>query len=106
MEAADIAGIELPKGRNVIALLAAANRDPAAFEHPDQLDITREKIKPLSFGGGIHLCLGAQLARIEAAEALSALFQRLPDLELTDYEQPEWKQTITLRGVTRLPATW
>jgi len=106
MEAADIAGIELPKGRNIIALLAAANRDPAAFEHPDQLDITREKTKPLSFGGGIHLCLGAQLARIETAEALSALFQRLPDLELTDYEQPEWKQTITLRGVTHLPATW
>jgi len=106
LEAADIAGVELPKGRSVIALLAAANRDPAVFEHPEQLDITRAKIKPLSFGGGIHLCLGAQLARIEAAEALSALFQRLPDLQLTDYEQPEWKQTITLRGVTHLPATW
>ncbi len=106
MEDADIAGVTLPRGRSVIALLGAANRDPAVFDRPDELDITREKIKPLSFGGGIHLCLGAQLARIEAAEALRALFERLPRLRLSQFEQPEWKQTITLRGVTSLPAIW
>ena len=87
-------------------LLAAANRDPEAFADPDRLDITRERIKPLSFGGGIHLCLGAQLARIEATEALGVLLERLPELELDDVENPEWKQTITLRGVKSLPAQW
>jgi hypothetical protein len=103
---ADIAGVALPRGRSVIALLGAANRDPEAFEDPDRLDITRQRIKPLSFGGGIHLCLGAQLARIEAAEALTALLERLPDLQLTAYEHPEWKPTITLRGASSLPAVW
>lgn len=106
LEAAEISGVAVPKGRSVIALLGAANRDPAMFEDPDQLNLRRESMKPLSFGGGIHFCLGAQLARLEAAEALSALLTRLPQLELTDTEHPEWKQTITLRGVSRLPAVW
>ena len=90
----------------VLTILGAANRDPDVFERPDELDISREKVKPLSFGGGIHLCLGAQLARIEADEALKVLFERLPNLELDDPQHPEWKNTITLRGVTKLPATW
>lgn len=106
LEDAEIAGVALPKGRSVIALLGAANRDPEVFERPDELDVTRANVKPLSFGGGIHHCLGAQLARLEAAEALTALFERLPALELTEIEAPEWKPTITLRGVTRLPARW
>ena len=106
LEPADIAGVELPPGRSVIAMLGAANRDPAMFDDPERLDVTREKVKPMSFGGGIHLCLGAQLARLEAAEALTALFERLPDLALENVESPEWKQTITLRGVARLPARW
>ena len=96
----------MARGRSVITILGAANRDPAVFERPDELDIHREKVKPLSFGGGIHLCLGAQLARIEADEALKVLLSRLPELELDDAERPEWKNTITLRGVTRLPARW
>ncbi len=106
LEDAEIAGVALPRGRAVLALLAAANRDPEAFDRPDELDISRERIKPLSFGGGIHLCLGAQLARIEAHEALNVLLERLPNLELDDVEVPDWKQTITLRGVRTLPATW
>ncbi len=106
MEDAEIAGVELPKGRMVITILGAANRDPAAYQNPEQLDITREKTKPLSFGGGIHLCLGAQLARIETDEALRALFARMPDLELENPEKPNWKPTVTLRGVTELPARW
>lgn len=106
LEDAEIAGVALPKGRMVLALLGAANRDPAVFPDPDRFDITRERIKPLAFGGGIHLCLGAQLARIEAQEALTALFERLPGLELDNPHTPDWKQTITLRGVTSLPAHW
>ncbi len=99
-------GIELPRGRNILTLVAAANRDPETFEAPDRLDVSRQKVKPLSFGGGIHLCLGAQLARIEATEALGVLLERLPALELDNPDTPDWKQTITLRGVRSLPATW
>ena len=102
----ELAGMPVGKGTQIIALLAAANRDPAVFDRPDELDIAREGIRPLSFGGGIHYCLGAQLARLEAAEALKVLFRRLPDLALDDIENPIWKRTITLRGVIALPATW
>jgi cytochrome P450 len=106
LEDTEVCGIKVPRGHSVMAILAAANRDPDVFDKPDELDISREKVKPLSFGGGIHLCLGAQLARIEADEALKVLFERLPNLELDEPERPEWKNTITLRGVTRLPAHW
>ena len=77
-----VCGLDCPRGRSVLTLLAAANRDPAVYADPDRLDLHRERNKPLSFGGGIHLCLGAQLARIEACEALGVLLERLPDLEL------------------------
>jgi hypothetical protein len=106
MEDQEICGIKLPKGRSVLALLGAGNRDPEAFDNPEQLDITRERSKVLSFGGGIHLCLGAQLARIEAQEALAALFARLPALKLEDPDRVDWKQTITLRGPKALPVSW
>ncbi len=106
LEDTEVCGIKVPKGRSIITLLAAGNRDPDVFPEPDQLDITREKVKPLSFGGGIHLCLGAQLARIEADEALRVLLGRLPELELDNPDHPDWKQTITLRGVQSLPAHW
>ncbi len=102
----ELAGVPLRKGTQIIALLAAANRDPAVFDRPDELDITRAGIRPLSFGGGAHYCLGAQLARLEVAEALNVLFRRLPRLALDDIENPTWKRTITLRGVLSLPATW
>jgi cytochrome P450 len=105
-EDVEIAGTTVPKGHQVIAVLGAGNRDPDVFVDPDRLDVRREKVKPLSFGGGIHLCLGAQLARAEANEALTALLTRLPDLELEEIETPTWKQTITLRGVTEMPARW
>ncbi len=106
LEDTEVCGIKVPRGGSVLTILGAANRDPDVFDHPDQLDIRREKVKPLSFGGGIHLCLGAQLARIEADEALKVLLERLPGLELDDPQRPQWKNTITLRGVTALPAHW
>jgi len=84
-----------------------ANRDPAAYpDRPDRLDITRPNIRPHSFGGGIHFCLGAQLARIEAEVAISTLLQRLPDLKLDNAENPDWRPTFVLRGLQRLPARW
>jgi len=103
----DIGGKNIPKGESVLCLLGSANRDPAAYpDRPDRLDITRPKIRPLSFGGGIHLCLGAQLARIEAEVAISTLLRRLPDLRLDNAESPEWRPTFVLRGLKRLPASW
>ena len=103
----DLGGKKIPKGESVLCLLGSANRDPAVYpDRPERLDITRPRIRPLSFGGGIHLCLGAQLARIEAEIAISTLLRRLPDLRLDDAENAEWRPTFVLRGLKRLPASW
>src|SRR5450755_1431699 len=103
----DLGGKRIPKGESVLCLLGSANRDPAAYpDRPDRLDITRANVRPLSFGGGIHHCLGAQLARIEAEIAISTLLRRLPDLRLDDAEHPEWRPTFVLRGLKALPASW
>jgi cytochrome P450 len=103
----DLGGKRIPKGETVLCLLGSANRDPAVYpDRPDQLDITRPNVRPLSFGGGIHHCLGAQLARIEAEVAVSTLLRRLPDLRLDDAQNPEWRPTFVLRGLKRLPASW
>ena len=103
----DLGGKNIPKGESVLCLLGSANRDPAVYpDRPDRLDITRPKIRPQSFGGGIHLCLGAQLARIEAEVAISTLLRRLPGLRLDNAENPEWRPTFVLRGLKNLPASW
>jgi len=105
-EEIDLGGATIPKGDYVIALLGAANRDPAQFDDPDRLDVARQNVRPLSFGGGIHHCLGAQLARLEAELVFSALIERLPDLTLPEKDTPAWKRNFTLRGLSRLPAVW
>ncbi len=103
----DLGGKRIPKGESVLCLLGSANHDPAVYpDRPEQLDITRPNVRPLSFGGGIHFCLGAQLARIEAEVAISTLLRRLPDLRLDDALNPEWRPTFVLRGLKRLPASW
>jgi cytochrome P450 len=102
----EIGGIALGKGQSVICLLGSANRDPAVYADPDRLDITRADVRPLSFGGGIHYCLGAQLARIEGEIAIATLLRRLPGLRLDNPEHPDWRQTFVLRGLNTLPASW
>jgi cytochrome P450 len=103
----DLGGRKIPKGETVLCLLGSANRDSAVYpDRPDRLDITRPNVRPLSFGGGIHFCLGAQLARIEAEVAIATLLRRLPGLRLDDAENPEWRPTFVLRGLKRLPASW
>lgn len=103
----DLGGVKIPKGETVLCLLGSANRDGAVYpDRPDRLDVTRANVKPLSFGGGIHFCLGAQLARIEAEIAIATLLRRLPDLRIDDVETPEWRPTFVLRGLKRLPASW
>ncbi|MGJ5077953.1 cytochrome P450 [Bradyrhizobium sp. HKCCYLS3013] len=103
----DLGGRRIPAGETVLCLLGSANRDPAVYpDNPEQLDITRANVKPLSFGGGIHHCLGAQLARIEAEVAIGTLLRRLPELKLDEPDNPEWRPTFVLRGLKRLPAHW
>jgi cytochrome P450 len=101
-----IGGIALAKGQTVICLLGAANRDPAVYADPDRLDIRRADVHPVSFGGGIHHCVGAQLARIEGEVAIGTLLRRLPNLRLDDIDHPDWRQTFVLRGLNKLPASW
>jgi cytochrome P450 len=103
----DLGGKRIPKGESVLCLLGSANHDPAVYpDHPEKLDIQRPNVRPLSFGGGIHFCLGAQLARIEAEIAISTLLRRIPDLRLDDAENPQWRPTFVLRGLQQLPASW
>ena len=99
-------GTLVRRGESVMCLLGAANRDPEVYADPEKLDITRTGVRPLSFGGGIHHCLGAQLARIEGEIAFRRLAERLPKLTLEDVEHPTWRPTITLRGLAKLPARW
>jgi cytochrome P450 len=80
----------------------SANRDPEAFADPDRFDISREPNVHLTFGHGIHFCLGAPLARLEAQIATTRLAERLPDVRLSGGD-PEWHDSLILRGVKRLP---
>ncbi|CCF85296.1 cytochrome P450 [Nitrolancea hollandica] len=89
-------------GNMVILLLGAANRDPAQFLNPNILDLYRRDNRHLSFGQGIHYCLGAPLARIEGQIAFNTVLRRCPGLELTG-EPLEWRQAVSLRGLLALP---
>jgi cytochrome P450 len=89
------------KGDTTMLLLAAAQRDPAAYDRPDEFDPDRESIRHLAFGKGPHFCLGAPLARLEAAVALSAVTARFPHARIDG--DPEYKQNLTLRGMSALP---
>ncbi len=100
----EIGGISLEKGRTVVCLLGSANRDPTVY--PDLLDITRRDVRPLSFGGGLHYCVGAQLARIEGEIAIATLLRRFPNLRLNEADRPDRRPTFVLRGLNRLPASW
>ena len=96
----EIGGKRLRAGQKVIALLGAANRDPAAFENPEALDIGREQKSHLSFGRGIHYCLGASLALLEARIAFRGLLDRFASIRLAD--EPSYRDGIVLRGVESL----
>ena len=97
-------GKVIPQGRLTLAAIASANRDEAVFENPNILDITRSPNRHLSFGHGIHYCLGAPLARLEGSIALNTLVQRLPNLRLAvDSSQLQWRKAMILRGLESLP---
>lgn len=97
----DIAGLRAPEGTRVITLVGAANRDPRVYVDPDRLNIRRDGPPPLSFGGGVHYCLGAPLARLEGRVAFPRLVNRFPTLRLAGPPVP--RDGLTLRGFTGLP---
>lgn len=87
-------------GESVVTFLGAGNRDPQQFPEPDRFDVGRDHGAPLSFGGGIHYCLGAALARLEGQVVFDRLLDRFHDLELL--EEPTFRPSVTLRGVEQL----
>jgi cytochrome P450 len=100
----ELAGIRLKAGDRIMAMLAAANMDPEANPHPEKLDLARKPNRHLSFGTGVHFCLGHQLARIEAKCALEALFTRYPQLGLAvPPDAIRWRPRPGLRAIARLP---
>jgi len=100
----ELDGVHLKKGDRVMVMLAAANLDPDAHEQPDRLDLARKPNRHISFGTGIHFCLGHQLARIEGACALQALFSHWPKLQLAVApSEIHWRRRPGIRAVERLP---
>jgi len=95
----------IAKGEMVMPFMGAANRDPAQFPDPDRLDIGRSDNRHIAFGWGIHFCLGAPLARIEGQIAINTLLRRLPKVALTT-EVPEYRPSLTLRGLKALPVSF
>jgi cytochrome P450 len=101
LEDTALAGVSIPAGSAVLLLLGAANRDPGLCPDPDQLRVDREPTRHLAFGHGIHFCLGAPLARLEAQIVFRSLAEHFTDIALAG--TPEWKPTTVLRGLRHLP---
>jgi len=97
-----IGGRTIGKGEMVMPFIGAADRDPAQFPDPDRLDLARTDNRHIAFGWGIHFCLGAPLARVEGQIAIDTLVRRFPKLELVT-DEPEYRQSLTLRGLKTLP---
>ncbi|ANY05813.1 cytochrome P450 [Pseudonocardia sp. HH130630-07] len=106
-EDVDLGGETIPAGSTVVVSLLAANRDPLRFTDPDTLDIRRNARGQLSFGHGVHQCLGQQLARTEMRAGFTGLFRRFPDLRLAvDVAEVPLRTNMRLYGVHSLPVTW
>jgi cytochrome P450 len=97
--------VEVPAGATVMTILGAANHDPAMFAEPDLLRLERDNAnRHLAFAAGIHYCLGASLAKLEATVAITSLIRRFPDVQLAG--EPHWRDRLTIRGVDHLPLGW
>jgi cytochrome P450 len=93
-----VEGVPIPAGRDLILLIGAANRDPAHYPDPDRFDPTRTDIRPLSFGAGAHICVGNNLARLEATIAFPKLLARFPHLSTPPDRPPHRRDRLVLRG--------
>ena len=100
LEDSEICGVQVPKGAELGLMFGSSNRDPDVFADPDRLDLGRDPNPHISFGAGIHFCLGAPLARLEMLVAFETILRRMPDLQLL--EEPEWKPTYIIRGLKSL----
>ena len=98
----EIEGVRLDENQKVLVSLGAANRDPEAFSHPDRFDAGRDPNPHVSFGGGIHWCVGAPLAWVELQAAVSVLARRVPALHLDGGEPPR-RPGLVFRGPVSLP---
>jgi cytochrome P450 len=102
-----LSGTRIPRGAFVLAALGSGNRDESQFRDADRLDITRTPNRHLTFGMGVHACLGAPLAKLEAEIALTTLFRRFPGLRLQPPDEPlRWHKGLALRGLEALPVAW
>ncbi len=106
LQPAEIAGTKIAAGQRVLCFVGSANHDATVFADPDRFDISREDAaKHLSFGGGIHFCVGAQLARLEGEIAFETLARRLPTMRINT-EAPQWRDGLLFRGLNSLEARW
>jgi cytochrome P450 len=97
--------VEVARGSVVMTVLGAASHDPAMFEDPEALHLDRPNAnRHLGFASGIHYCLGASLAKLEAGVAITSVIRRFPGVELAG--DPHWRDRLTIRGVDRLPLSW
>jgi cytochrome P450 len=103
MEDLDIRGVPLKKGHQAVLMLAGANRDPEAFDRPEEIVLTRSPNNHVAFSNGIHFCLGAMLARMEGQEVFPALMKKFPKLERTG--DLVYRPNMTLRGLAELHVT-
>jgi len=106
-EDVEVSGHAIERGEAIVPVLTAANRDRLQFADGDTLDITRHPNRHLSFGRGVHSCLGAPLARLEGKIALQTLLRRIPNLRLNiDPDSLSWRLSPFMRGLTALPVAW
>lgn len=103
----NIRGVTIPRGGLTLGVIGSANRDETVFENADELDVARDPNKHLSFGQGIHFCVGAPLARLEAQIAINSLLRRMPDLHLSvTPDALRWRPSMFLRGLETLPTSF
>jgi pimeloyl-[acyl-carrier protein] synthase len=101
MEDIEISNVRIPRGQRVVAGIGAANRDPEVFAEPNRLDLARRPNPHLAFGHGIHFCLGASLARVEAQIAFGCVLRRLTAIQVAG--PPVWSSNRVIRGLKSLP---
>src|SRR5581483_11056135 len=101
----ELGGVKIPPDTTVLLSLGSANRDERQFPHPDRLDLARPENKHVAFGSGIHFCLGATLARMEAQIAIGAVVKRFPRLRLAT-KKLTWQKGLTFRALNELRVRW
>jgi cytochrome P450 len=104
--AMEISGVSIPVGELVLPMLSSANRDENEFADPDIFNLDRDTRKHLAFGRGVHVCLGAPLARIEGQEIIKEILSRFPNMRLSkNVDELQWRKDVALRGLVSLPVT-